>query len=264
MAGEIWVSAAGLQARSQEIDTLANDVANADTTGFKALLPDPTDTAPLPAYPAALSVGPPNPLEVFAGGGAAPSPPELDLSEGALLTTNRSMDAAIIGQGFFALRDPANPAGSPLYTRAGRFFADSAGDIVDADGRSLLGTDGNPLRLPTGAYGPRILSDGSIVADTAAGQVTAGRIALAYPTNPQGLQGSGFGAWAPTAASGSVPISAPDGVRSRIQAGALEQSNTDMAAVLPQILAAQRAYEANSRAFSVGLQLWTMSNQLRG
>lgn len=264
MAGEIWVSAAGLQARSQEIETLANDVANVDTTGFKALLPDPTDTAPLPAYPAGLSVGPATPLDVFAGGGAAPSPPELDVSEGPLVTTGRSMDAAILGQGFFALRDPANPAGAPVYARAGRFFADSAGHVVDADGRSLLGADGNPLRLPLGARDPRILSDGTVTADTASGPVTAGRIGLAYPTNAQGLVGSGFGVWAQSASTGSVPLAVPDGKRSRLQVGALEQSNTDLSTVLPQLLSAQRAYEANSRALNVGLQLWTMSNQLRG
>ena len=264
MAGEIWVSAAGLQARTQEIDTLANDVANLDTTGFKALMPEPTDTAPLAAYPAGLSVGPANPLAVFADGGSIAAATELDLSEGGLQTTNRALDVAIVGPGFFALRDPANPTGAPVYTRAGRFFVDSGGGIVDAEGRSLLGVGGNPLRLPAGAFAPRILPDGTVSASTASGPVTVGRIGLASPTNPQGLVGSGFGAWGQGPTVGNVPIAAPDVRRSRLQAGALEQSNTALSAVLPQILEAQRAYEANARALSVGMQLWSMSNQLRG
>ncbi len=264
MAGEIWISATGLQARSQEIDVLANDIANIDTPGFKALLPQSADVAPLAAYPAGLAVGPANPQAVYAGGGSSPPALELDLSEGPVQQTGRSMDAAIIGQGFFALTDPAAPTAAPVYTRAGRFFMDSSGQIVDGEGRHLLGSNGSPLRVPAGASHPRIAADGTVTATTASGDITVGRIGLAYPTNPQGLAGSGFGVWIAPAGAGKVPLTAPDARRSRIDGAALEQSNTDLASMLPQVLSAQRAYEANARALDVDLQLWSMSNQLRG
>ena len=263
MGGQIWVSAAGLETRSSEVDTLAQDIANVNTPGFKALLPLDTNMAPQPVYPAGLSVGPAVPPNVLAGGGAAPIASDVDWSEGSLAQTGQPLDLAIVGPGLFMLRDAA---GHTEYARGGSFQLDSAGHITDADGRLLLDDNGQPITLPPGSGSPDVHADGTLTVAAAAGgssPSTVARLGLAFPTAPQGMQQSGFGVWAAGPGAGPVVTAAPDGTSTRIQSGVLEDSNSDLTVLLPRLLAAQQAYAANARGVSVGLQLWQLTNQLR-
>jgi len=258
--GEIWVSASGMQTEAWRIDALANDIANVDTAGFKAQLPTAGDTAPGGVYPAGLVVGPAAPPAVLAVGGESPLGLRLDMSQGAARLTDRPLDLDVAGLGLFAVQDAG---GATLYTRNGRFTMDASGTVVDEQGRSLLSLTGGPIHLPAGATDLQVTGQGEISAMVNGARTQVAQIGLILPTDPQGLRGQGVGTWAATPAAGALTTVAPgQGGAGSLHAGALEGSNADLSALLPDLLAAQRAYEMNSRAYGVGLQLWTLSNHL--
>lgn len=261
MPGEIWVSASGMQTDAWRIDALANDIANVDTVGFKAQLPSSGNSAPGSAYPAGLAVGPAIAPDVLAGGGVRPLGLRLDMSQGAATLTNRPLDLDIAGGGLFALQDPG---GTTLYTRNGRFFVDANGALVDAQGRSLLSLQGQSIHVPSGASDVQVSDTGEISAMIGGKRIAVAQIGLVISTDSQGLQGLGVDTWEATPAAGALTTVAPGtGAAGRLQSGALEGSNADLSALLPDLLTAQRAYQMNSRAFGVGLQLWTLANQLK-
>jgi len=260
LAGNIWVSASGMETESWRINAFANDIANVNTTGFKAQLPLSTNIAPGAAYPAGLAVGPGVPPTVLAGGGASPTAILQDMSQGAPTITGRPLDLYIAGNGFFAVQPPG---GATVYTRDGRFSPNAAGTLVDGQGRDLLGLNSQPIQLPQGASGVQVASDGQVTAVVGGVTKQVGQIGLTLPAAPQGLQGSGAGAWVATPSAGTLTTVTPgQGQAGTLHSGMLEGSNSDLASLLPGLLSAQQAYAMNSRALGVSLQMWSLDNQL--
>lgn len=260
MLGNLWVSASGMQTDSWRITALANDIANVNTPGFQALLPGTTNTAPLAVYAAGLAGGAPAVGAVLAGGGTTPAGLRLDLTPGGVRPTGRPLDVAVQGAGFFALR---TAAGQTVYTRAGRFFVDGAGGVVDGAGRALLDAQGRAIRLPPGAAGPEVSAAGEVTALVGGKRQGIAQIGLVLPTNAQGLVGVGVGTLAATPAAGPLHTFTPGrGPAGALQSGVLEGSNASLATLLPSLLSAQRAYQINARAFAVGLQMEQLTNQL--
>ncbi len=260
MSGNLWISASGMETRSWQISGLANDIANTDTPGFKAQLPVSGEAAPRAAYPGGVAGGPAAPGAVLAGGGVVPLSLRVDFSEGPLQHTGRPLDLAVVGNGLFALRDAA---GATVYTRQGAFSVDAAGHLVDGAGRLLLGLGGKPLTLPAGATGVSVDRAGVVSALVGGRSQTVGHLGLAVPADPQGLTGAGPGVWRAGPAAGAVAMLSPgSGAAGHLAGGFLEQSNASLTTLLPSLLSAQRAYQMNARAFSVGLQVWNLANQL--
>jgi flagellar basal-body rod protein FlgG len=268
--GGLWVSAAGMEARSSEINVWANDVANVDTPAFQAEQPSLADAVPGNAYPSLVNpAGQPGalaalgaPPEVLQAGGVAPGPVLINTSQAPLQWTGRPLDVAIQGAGWFQV---ALPGGGVAYTRDGRFSPDAQGVLVDGEGHPLLADTGQPLRVPAGASAVSIAPDGRVLAMVTGRQQVLGRLALAVPADPQGMVPAPDGVWLPTPAAGVLRQVAPGSPGAApLVPGALAESNVDLTQVLTDILSAQAAYQANSRAFAVALSMWSAANRIPG
>lgn len=259
MAGGMWVAAAGLQATTWAIDALANDVANVDTAGFKAVLPDVSSIAPGANYPAGLAVGPNVQPQVLGGGGAEPLRLLLDTAQGPLQQTGDPLNLAVNGPGYFSLQG----SNAVVYTRAGAFSLDANRTVVDGQGQPLLDAKGKPLVVPAGATGLAVSQTGVLSATVGGQPQTVGQIGLAMIPDPQQLVGLPGGDWSAPAAAGTIAIVTPgSGGSGPLASGYLEDSNVSLAQVLPDLLAAERAYQLNAQALSASTSMATKTNQL--
>ena len=165
-------------------------------------------------------------------------------SPGELMTTGRTLDVAITGDGFLQVSMTAD--GSIKYTRDGALQRNSTGALVTASGDLIEPA----ITIPTDAIAVSIGTDGGVNITTSAGaQSVAGYIQLARFPNPSGLANVGDNLLVQTEASGSPVTGTPgqNGIGT-IQAGFLEKSNVQMITELVNLIMAQRAYETNSRA----------------
>ncbi len=225
----IYSAAASMVAEMRRQQTIANNLANLATAGYKQ------DGVTLATFPSLdvwrtgqqpVHLGPVGTGVLAAGGG-------LDLSQGSLRETRRALDVAIAGRGFLAVRTEEGT----LYTRAGSLQVLSDGTLVDAQGHPLLG-EGGPIRVPEGdvAFGP----DGTMFA---AGQ-PVGRLLVVDAPQPEGLTKVGDNLL--SYAAGAMQA-VPEAEVNVVQ-GYLEDSNVDGSAVMVELMAATRAYEAAQRA----------------
>ncbi|MEO0398790.1 MAG: flagellar hook-basal body complex protein [Pseudomonadota bacterium] len=200
----------------KELNTLANNIANADTAGFRS------EGLIFSEYVKSLSSGDSMSM-------TRPGAKLVDLTQGALLETGDQLDLAIEGDGFFLIE---TNAGARL-TRAGGFALNNAGEMVDADGRRLLDAGEAPIAIPAGTTSITISRDGSIEADGAAigqvGVVTAPATGLMREGDNLFRAEEGY---EPSANFGIVQ-------------GALEGSNVNAMGEFARLIEVQRAYEAS-------------------
>ena len=233
------IALSGLNAAAAGLRTTANNIANANTTGFKQ---SRAEFAQVP------------PTAGVIGGGVRVSGVVQQNSQGNMHFTGNTLDTAIGGDGYFVLGD----GGSRAYTRAGEFSVDAGGYVVNSQGQRLqaypVGSNGRfntstptDLRLATGRVtGISIDPTGVVVARYSNGQsTTIGKIAIANFANSEGLQPVGGNAFAESAASGA-PTLGEAGTASfgSIQSGALETSNVDMTEQLLNMIQFSRQFEA--------------------
>jgi flagellar basal-body rod protein FlgF len=199
----------------REMEVVANNLANASTTGFRA------EGVVFAEHVRAAGDGPS--LSMARAHARAP-----DLSQGSLERTGGTFDLAIRGAGFFQVETPEGPR----LTRAGAFTPDAAGELVNPDGHRLLDAGGAPIFVPPDAAGVAVAPDGTVSADGRA----VGRIGLWQPEDPVTLRheaGTLF------AAAALVPAEAPGAV---VQ-GMLEGSNVDPMGQIARMIEVQRSYE---------------------
>jgi flagellar basal-body rod protein FlgG len=261
MMRALWSAASGMVAQQLNVDTIANNLANVNTAGFKKTRVDFQDliyqTTRVPGAPAAEGVMVPTGIQV--GLGVRPAATTRIFSQGTFQHTGNPLDLVIEGEGFFQV---LLPDGSKAYTRAGTFKLDSEGNIVTADGFPLE----PPLAIPSDAIEISVGSDGT-VAVTLAGQVepqTIGKIEIARFPNSAGLASAGHSLFTETAASGKPTTGTPglDGFGS-ISQGVVELSNVVVVEEMVSMITAQRAYEANAQAIKVADQMLQMANNAR-
>jgi flagellar basal-body rod protein FlgG len=242
----------GLSALSTALDVIANNLANANTDGFKSSRANFQDLL----YQERAQPGVENanadqrPTGLYVGLGTKISGTQLNFEQGAVQTTNRDLDLLIDGDGFFQVHvDDDITEGGIAYTRAGNFVKNSDGDIVLAtdQGRRLIPN----IQIPPDATGITFGNDGT-VSVTVAGSNTPQQLEtlqLATFINPAGLKQIGENLYAPTAASGQAVIGDPlkEG-RGGIRQGALEGSNVDPVVELVNLIKTQRAFELNSQS----------------
>jgi len=261
MTRGLWTAASGMAAQQTNIDVIANNLANVNTTGFKSSRVDFQDlyyqTVQLPGAPSAEGVQAPSGIQV--GLGARPAAVQKIFSPGDFRQTGNPLDAAIEGDGFFQV---TGPDGGIAYTRDGAFKLDGQGRLVNTDGYSLE----PELVIPADAQNISIGSDGTISV-TIPGQSApqqVGQIQLAKFPNPAGLNSTGHNLFLPTDASGEPTTGAPGSSGfGRLAQGAVEMSNVRIIDEMVNMIIAQRAYEVNSKCIQVADEMLAMANSLR-
>ncbi|HVO36465.1 MAG TPA: flagellar basal-body rod protein FlgG [Gemmatimonadales bacterium] len=239
-------AASGMAAQQLRVDTIANNLANVNTTGFKKsrvcfedVLYQTIEGTRIVNYPNSETVGP---MQV--GRGVRAAAILRDHSQGATVQTGRTLDLAISGEGLFQVQ---RPDGTTAYTRDGTFTISDTGAIVTSGGYALLPT----ITVPPEATQLNISATGAVSATVAnsTDAVQLGQIELARFVNPSGLLSLGENLYAQTAASGQPMTGQPqaDGFGQILQ-GTQETSNVDVVEEMVDMIAAQRAYEVNSKA----------------
>ncbi len=261
MIRALWTAASGMQAQQKNIDVVANNLANVNTTGFKRSRADFQDLM----YQNLKSTGSPAtsttqvPTGIQIGLGSRLAAVSKMFTSGDFTQTGNELDIAIEGDGFFPITLPDGTTG---YTRAGAFKRDSTGQVVTSDGNPLSPS----ITIPSNATKINIGNDGTVSVQQA-GQnaaTTVGSIQLASFANPSGLSSQGKNIYLPTDASGTATTGTPgqSGLGSIAQ-GLLEMSNVNVAEEMVNMIVGQRAYEINSKAVQASDEMLQTANNLR-
>ncbi|TAM76051.1 flagellar basal-body rod protein FlgG [bacterium] len=252
MMRALYTAATGMTAQQYNMDTISNNLANIDTQGFKgnqARFQDLIyETLRAPGSPVGASVVPTG-QDVGLGVKIASS--EKTFTQGSLQQTGNPLDVAIEGDGFFQV---TLPDGTAAYTRDGSFKRDANGTLVTADGYLLS----PQITVPQNATQVSVGADGTVTSLIPGSQLpqTLGQVSLVRFTNPAGLSPMGKNLFTQTGASGAPVISQP-GINGAgtLQQGFLENSNVQVVNEIVNMIVAQRAYEANSKAISTSDQM---------
>lgn len=257
----------GLTALSTSLDVIANNLANANTDGFKASRANFQDLLYQErAQPGTENAnGDQRPTGLYVGLGTKISGTQIDFTQGPAQITNRELDLMIDGEGFFQVEVEEDISQDGIaYTRAGNFALNSEGEIVLATdaGRRLIPN----IQLPPDATAISIALDGT-VSVTVAGdpdpQILE-TIQLVRFINPAGLKQVGENFYAPSAASGEPIIGDPlEEGRGGIRQGALEGSNVDPVVELVNLIKTQRAFELNSQSIQAADEALQTIGRLR-
>lgn len=258
-----YTSLSGLKNSQTDLSTIAHNIANAETTGFKKGNAEFADL---------VANGSSSNPRMTQGLGSTVAGVTQNFSLGAIDQTGRSLDVAIDGDGFFAIRH--QETNQIMFSRNGNFQVTENGALTDFSGKSLqmfqldaTGAVVNPGQtvdaiVPTqNAAGAELSSitiekDGHIVAAYAdGGTADVGRVALATFAAPTGLQAVGSTNWEATGFSGAPTFELPGAGRNgQLLAGALERSNVDLAEEMVALITAQRNFQANAKAIDTATQ----------
>jgi len=252
----MMIAATGLHNQQRRLDTIANNVANVNTVGFKSVRLDFKDAM----YTAGIVPGLPRTPEgnQQKGHGVMVAGTGKDFRTGNIQMTERPLDIAIEGEGFFELRDME---GNLLYTRNGALHISAEEDgayLVNGDGLYVMDINGERITIPPTAETITIGLDGAISFLADGGEST---VAIGVYTfrNLTGLLSSGNGAYNATPASGERL--AADGVL--IRQGAIEGSNVNLAEEMTRMIKTQRAFQLASRALSTADEMQGIANNMR-
>ena len=245
MMRSLYTAASGMIAQQYNMDTISNNLANVDTAGFKGNQARFQDLVyqqlQAPGAPIGASIVP---VGQQVGLGVQVSDSEKVFTQGSLVQTGNNLDAAIEGDGFFQI---TMPDGTTAYTRDGSFKEDANGSIVTADGYFVQ----PQITIPQNAISVSIGSDGTVTAQVpgSAQPQTLGQLQLARFVNNAGLSPTGNNLLVQTAASGPPIVTTPGlNGAGTLQDGYLENSNVQVVNEIVNMIVAQRAYEANSKA----------------
>ncbi len=261
MIRALYSAASGMTAQQLNVDNIANNLANANTAGFKMRQAQFEDliyqNMIQPGAAAGQQSTVPAGLQLGLGTRAASN--EIIFTQGAFSQTNNPLDMVVQGKGFFQIRQAS---GELAYTRAGSFQLDRNGNIVDPNGNFLE----PQITIPPTAQSITVAQDGTVsftLPNQTAAQ-KAGQILLANFQNPGGLNSIGNTLFTPTDASGDPQVGVPggpDGLGSLMQ-GYTEQSNVDVVAEFVNLIQSQRAYEANSKVVKAADEMYQQVNQV--
>jgi len=254
MAQSLYTAAAGMKAQQQNIDTIANNIANINTGGYRKSRADFSDAIYSAMQNNALPAdGQTGNLQL--GHGAILAATRKIFTPGALQQTDRSLDAALAGEGFFAVENPDGPI---LYTRDGNFSSspeDGRHFLVTAGGNYVLDQNGARISSLSALDRLEIGTDGEITAD---GQ-PVGVIGIWNFANPDGLESVGSKNFLATEASGQAQQATAE-----VRQGFMESSNVELSDEMTELIAAQRAYSLLSRAISTADNMRAVENNIRG
>ncbi len=261
MIRALYSAASGMTAEQLNVDNIANNLANANTVGYKSRRAQFQDllyqSMVQPGSQSGQSTVVPSGLQL--GLGTRASSNEIIFAQGAFSSTSNPLDMVIQGRGFFQVKQAT---GATAYTRAGTFQLDATGNIVTSNGDQLI----PQITLPAAAQNISIASDGTVsfvLAGQNAAQV-AGQITLANFQNPAGLNTIGQSLYLPTDASGDAIVGTPGGTEGHgsLLQGYVEQSNVSVVDEFINLITSQRAYEANSKVVKAADEMYQQVNNL--
>ena len=270
MVRSLWSAASGMIAQQNNVDTIANNLANVNTTGyktetneFKSLLYQTLQTRTTTAN------GAQKPIGAQVGLGVRNAAITSQFTQGALLASESTTAFAINGKGFFAVQ---GEDGNTYYTRNGNFNISIGVDgmtLCDSDGNPVLNTDGEPIVFGDDIVTNRVTisADGQFMYPDEDNnpQPLGIQIGVYQFQNPAGLNKVGDSMYEATAASGEALNEADNDnlEKSEIRQGYLEGSNVQVADEMVNLIVAQRAYEMNSKAIQASDEMMQQANQLR-
>src|SRR5215472_2650113 len=261
MTRALYSAASGMTAQQLTLDNIANNLANASTTGYKTRRTSFQDllyqTMSQPGTAASATANIPVGLQLGLGTRAVSN--HMIFTQGNSTETDSPLDMVIQGQGFFQIR---RQNGEQAYTRAGSFQLDQNGNIVTAQGDYLE----PQIRIPAAAQAITIAQDGTVTY-TLPGQTQAqqaGQIQLANFQNPAGLSSIGGNLYQQTDASGTPAIGNPGGQEGNgtLLQNFVEQSNVNVVEEFTNMIVCQRAYEANSKVAKAADEMQQQTNSL--
>jgi flagellar basal-body rod protein FlgG len=256
------IAATGMSAQQMRVETIANNLANMNTTGYNARRAEFSDLL----YQQVSRPGTVNasdgtvlPTGVQLGMGVRPSAVSVQLAQGALTATGNDLDVAIEGRGYLEV---TLPSGRTAYTRDGGLKRTGEGLIVTSDGLPVA----PEIVIPSDVRSISINASGEVYAyfdDAAEGQLL-GQFDLAGFTNAKGLEALGSNLFGETEASGPPLISTPgeDGM-GLLRQGYLEASSVDAVREITELIEAQRGYEMNAKVISAADQMMAATTQVR-
>jgi len=261
MIRSLHTAATGMNAQQLNMDVIANNLANVNTSGFKRSRVDFQDLLyqTIRVSGATQAQGVTVPTGVQVGLGVNTGATQKLFSQGDFQQTSNDLDLVIQGNGFFKVM---LPSGATAYTRDGSFKTDGEGRVVTSDGYPL-----DPeVKIPTGTKSISIGEDGT-VSVTKDGQDAPEQVAtidLVGFVNPAGLESVGRNLYAKTVSSGDAIPGTPgqDGLGS-IKSGYLEMSNVKVVEEMVNMILAQRAYEVNSKSIQSADEMLNIANNLR-
>src|SRR5579864_3225714 len=261
MIRALYSAASGMTAQQMNVDNIANNLANANTNGFKMRRTQFQDllyqSFVQPGAAAGSQTIVPSGLQI--GLGTRPASNEIIFSQGNFQQTDNPLDLVIQGKGFFQVR---LPTGELAYTRDGGFQLDKDGNIVTSGGNPIEPA----ITIPSQAQSITIAADGT-VSYTLPGQTASqvgGQIQLAIFENPAGLNSMGQNLFEQTDASGVPTVGNPGGQEGNgtLMQGYVEGSNVSVVEEFINMIVSQRAYEANSKVVKAADEMYQQINNI--
>jgi flagellar basal-body rod protein FlgG len=262
MIKSLNTAATGMQAQQMNMDTIANNIANTSTDGFKKARAEFEDLLyqNIKDPGAASGMNAVSPTGVQVGLGVKTGAVNKDFSMGSVKTTGRDLDLSIAGKGFFQMM---KPDGGIAYTRNGAFIRNNEGKMADMNGNVLQ----PEISIPDDIVNLKINAQGEVEILRVGAETqpeVIGQIELATFVNPTGLKALGGNLFAATAASGEANVGAPaQGPFGSIGAGELETSNVNIVEEMVNMITTQRAYETNSKVIQASDQMLQAITHLR-
>ncbi|MFZ2445591.1 MAG: flagellar basal-body rod protein FlgG [Syntrophobacteraceae bacterium] len=256
----LWTAATGMAAQQMNMDVIAHNLANANTTGYKRsrghfedlmyqnIVPAGAETANNTKIPTGVQIGM----------GTKTISVEKIFGQGNFTETGNNLDMAVEGKGFFKVLRGTQES----YTRNGSFKVDSEGYVTDSQGNRLQ----PEISIPKGTVTMHIEPGGTFTAIDSAGKVlTTVNMRLYDFPNPSGLQAAGHNYFITSPASGEVIEAQPgsEGLGNLLQ-GFLEASNINVVEEMVAMILSQRAYEANSKIIKSADQMLQEANNVKG
>ena len=252
------VAATGMAAEETQLDTIANNLANANTTGYKRQAAQFEDLLYQNARVAGSNAdGTVGPTATQVGTGVRVVATTRSFEQGTLQQTGNPLDLAVQGEGLFAVM---RPTGELAYTRSGSFQLDAQRRLTTSDGLPLE----PPITIPADATSVTIAADGTVSVQQPGGHASTnvGQIRLTTFPNPNGLSALGNNLFGATASSGEPVTGAPalEG-RGTLLQGSIEGSNVNVVDEMVAMIRTQRAYEINSKVISAADEMLRNATQ---
>ncbi|MCX6938197.1 MAG: flagellar basal-body rod protein FlgG [Verrucomicrobia bacterium] len=255
----LYSAATGMEAQQLNLNTIANNLANVNTPGFKRSTIQFQDLLYQKPKNAGAENGGGNvvPTGIEVGNGSRVAATSKVFTQGQLTNTGERLDLALQGDGFFEVQ---RPDGTTAYTRDGSFKLNASGQVVNTDGMPILSGFQN---VPAGTTAINVSESGEVTYQSASGSQSF-RLTVTRFANPAGLESLGGNLYAATGSSGTAESGQPgESGYARVLQGYVETSNVNIVEEMVNLIVAQRAYEVNSKSIQTSDEMLQNVNQLK-
>lgn len=253
MLRSMYSGISGMKNFQTKLDVIGNNVANVNTAGFKKgrvlfkdMISQQVGSANAPTNQNGVNLGGINAKQI--GLGSQIQSIDTLHTEGSTQSTGRTLDLSIAGDGYFRVQ---SGNGEEFYTRAGNFYVDANGALVNGDGYKVLNTNNQAITIGTNAEDIAIDTSGRINVKVNGNWNVVATLGLTRFSNPEGLEKAGGSLFQSSANSGAPLIGTPGGDGyGEVMSGTLEMSNVDLSEEFTDMIVAQRGFQANTKVIT--------------